>query len=75
MVPVSVTDSQGQAIQGLQVSDFRLEEEGKQQEIARSEIQSRFLSTSQSYSTSRVALVKKVFSSSSRTPPPPSCGW
>jgi hypothetical protein len=26
MVPVSVTDSQGQAIQGLQVSDFRLEE-------------------------------------------------
>jgi Ca-activated chloride channel homolog len=34
MVPVSVTDSQGQAIQGLQVSDFRLEEEGKQQEIA-----------------------------------------
>lgn len=34
MVPVSVTDSQGQAIQGLQVKDFRLEEEGKQQEIA-----------------------------------------
>ena len=34
MVPVSVTDSQGQAIQGLQVADFRLEEEGKQQEIA-----------------------------------------
>src|SRR4030095_3254232 len=34
MVPVSVTDSQGQAIQGLQVSDFRLEEEGKQQQIA-----------------------------------------
>jgi len=34
MVPVSVTDSQGQAIQGLQVNDFRLDEEGKQQEIA-----------------------------------------
>jgi Ca-activated chloride channel homolog len=34
MVPVSVTDSMGQAIQGLQVNDFRLEEEGKQQEIA-----------------------------------------
>jgi Ca-activated chloride channel family protein len=34
MVPVSVTDNQGQAIQGLQVSDFRLDEEGKQQEIA-----------------------------------------
>jgi Ca-activated chloride channel family protein len=34
MVPVSVTDNQGQAIQGLQVADFRLEEEGKQQEIA-----------------------------------------
>jgi Ca-activated chloride channel family protein len=34
MVPVSVTDYQGQAIQGLQVNDFRLDEEGKQQEIA-----------------------------------------
>ena len=34
MVPVSVTDNQGQAIQGLQVKDFRLDEEGKQQEIA-----------------------------------------
>jgi len=34
MVPVSVTDSQGQAIQGLKVADFRLEEEGRQQEIA-----------------------------------------
>ncbi len=33
MVPVSVTDSQGQAIQGLQIPDFRLEEEGKQREI------------------------------------------
>ena len=34
MVPVSVTDQQGQAVQGLQVADFRLEEEGKQQEIS-----------------------------------------
>jgi Ca-activated chloride channel family protein len=34
MVPVSVTDPQGQAVQGLQVKDFRLEEEGKQQEIS-----------------------------------------
>jgi len=34
MVPVSVTDNQGQAIQGLQINDFRLDEEGKQQEIA-----------------------------------------
>ena len=34
MVPVSVTDSFGKAVQGLQISDFRLEEEGKQQEIA-----------------------------------------
>jgi len=34
MVPVSVTDPQGQAVQGLQVADFRLEEEGKQQEIS-----------------------------------------
>jgi Ca-activated chloride channel homolog len=33
MVPVSVTDQQGQAVQGLQVADFRLEEEGKQQQI------------------------------------------
>src|SRR5687767_3586067 len=33
MVPVSVTDQQGQAVQGLKVADFRLEEEGKQQEI------------------------------------------
>lgn len=33
MVPVSVTDQQGQAVQGLQVADFRLQEEGKQQEI------------------------------------------
>src|SRR6185369_1314817 len=34
MVPVSVTDTQGQPIQGLQIPDFHLEEEGKQQEIA-----------------------------------------
>jgi Ca-activated chloride channel family protein len=34
MVPVSVTDNQGQAVQGLQIPDFRLEEEGKPQEIA-----------------------------------------
>jgi len=34
MVPVSVTDQQGQAVQGLKVADFRLEEEGKQQEIS-----------------------------------------
>jgi len=33
MVPVSVTDQQGQAVQGLKVPDFRLDEEGKQQEI------------------------------------------
>ena len=33
MVPVSVTDQQGQAIQGLKAEDFRLQEEGKQQEI------------------------------------------
>jgi Ca-activated chloride channel family protein len=34
MVPVSVTDQTGQAVQGLKVTDFRLEEEGKQQEIS-----------------------------------------
>ena len=33
MVPVSVTDQQGQAVQGLKVADFRLDEEGKPQEI------------------------------------------
>src|SRR6185503_10076897 len=33
MVPVSVTDSQGNAIQGLSKPDFRLIEEGKQQDI------------------------------------------
>src|SRR5690348_7219887 len=34
MVPVSVTDGQGNPIQGLTKSDFRLVEEGKQQEIS-----------------------------------------
>ena len=33
MVPVSVTDPQGNAVQGLSLPDFRLIEEGKQQEI------------------------------------------
>ncbi len=33
MVPVSVTDSQGQAVQGLKREDFRLEEEGRNQQI------------------------------------------
>jgi len=34
MVPVSVVDAKGQAVQGLKVGDFRLEEEGRPQEIA-----------------------------------------
>jgi len=34
MVPVSVTDQTGNAVQGLNVADFRLLEEGKQQEIS-----------------------------------------
>jgi Ca-activated chloride channel family protein len=34
MVPVSVVDSQGQPLHGLQVTDFRLDEEGRQQQIA-----------------------------------------
>src|SRR6476620_9488306 len=34
MVPVSVTDAQGNAVQGLTKPDFRLIEEGKQQEIS-----------------------------------------
>lgn len=33
MVPVSITDRDGQAVQGLTKADFRLQEEGKQQEI------------------------------------------
>lgn len=34
MVPVSVTDREGQAVQGLTKADFNLIEEGKRQEIA-----------------------------------------
>jgi len=34
MVPVSVVDSKGQPVHGLQVGDFRLQEAGQQQEIA-----------------------------------------
>ncbi len=34
MVPVSVTDRDGQAVQGLIKTDFRLQEDGKQQEIS-----------------------------------------
>ena len=34
MVPVSVTDSTGNAVQGLTKTDFRLIEEGRQQEIS-----------------------------------------
>src|SRR6266850_826381 len=34
MVPVSVVDANGHAVQGLKVGDFRLEEEGRPQEIA-----------------------------------------
>lgn len=33
MVPVSITDRDGQAVQGLTKESFRLQEEGKQQEI------------------------------------------
>lgn len=33
MVPVSVVDATGQPIHGLQVNDFRLDEEGRQQQI------------------------------------------
>lgn len=33
MVPVSVTDSQGQPVHGLQVNDFHIEEEGRAQQI------------------------------------------
>ena len=33
MVPVSVTDAKGEAVHGMQVGDFRLEEEGKTQQI------------------------------------------
>lgn len=34
MVPVSVVDPKGEAIHGLQITDFRLEEQGRQQEIS-----------------------------------------
>lgn len=34
IVPVSVTDASGQPVMGLGVKDFRLEEQGRQQEIA-----------------------------------------
>ena len=34
MVPVSVVDVKGEAVHGLQVSDFRIEEQGRQQQIA-----------------------------------------
>jgi len=34
MVPVSVVDTTGQPIRGLQVTDFRLSEEGKEQQLA-----------------------------------------
>jgi len=34
MVPVSVTDAQGQPVLGLKASDFRIEEEGRPQQIA-----------------------------------------
>ena len=33
MVPVSVTDSQGQPFHGLQINDFKVEEEGRVQQI------------------------------------------
>lgn len=33
MVPVSVVNAKGEAVRGLEVKDFRLEEEGSQQEI------------------------------------------
>jgi len=33
MVPVSVVDAKGQPLRGLQVNDFRLEEEGREQQI------------------------------------------
>ena len=35
VVPVSVTDASGQPVPGLKAADFRLEEEGRAQEIAR----------------------------------------
>src|SRR4051812_30325548 len=34
VVPVSVTDAAGQPVLGLKIPDFRLDEEGRQQEVA-----------------------------------------
>ncbi|HEV7475167.1 MAG TPA: VWA domain-containing protein, partial [Pyrinomonadaceae bacterium] len=34
MIPVSVTDAKGQPVRGLQIGDFRVQEEGRPQEIA-----------------------------------------
>lgn len=34
MIPVSVTDSKGQSVRGLQTADFSIQEEGRPQEIA-----------------------------------------
>jgi Ca-activated chloride channel family protein len=34
MIPASVTDSRGQPVRGLQVADFRVQEDGRPQEIA-----------------------------------------
>lgn len=34
VVPVSVTDANGEAVQGLKLEDFRLEEEGREQALA-----------------------------------------
>ncbi|MBA3322001.1 MAG: hypothetical protein H0T45_11235, partial [Pyrinomonadaceae bacterium] len=34
VVPVAVTDARGEAVQGLQAADFRLEEESRAQEVA-----------------------------------------
>ncbi|MBA3257486.1 MAG: hypothetical protein H0T64_12690, partial [Pyrinomonadaceae bacterium] len=33
MVPVSVVDAKGQAVLGLPITDFRLEEQGREQQI------------------------------------------
>jgi VWFA-related protein len=34
MIPVSITDSKGQPVRGLQAADFSVQEDGRQQEIA-----------------------------------------
>jgi len=69
MVPVSVTDQQGQAVQGLQVADFRLEEEGKQQEISGIAIRSKCPWRSRCCSTFRAASGERVSLPLSRTQP------